>query len=158
MDKKRRMKTIDRVRLAVAVAVSVGGLSPVPAMAQDADSTRAGPSLTIEEVIVTAREKSESLQDIPMSVTAFSGEMLADSGYTDMSALGAMTPGLHFEAFDATRPLIYVRGIGTRAYDAGSDPSVGVFVDGAYNGRFGSLNMSLLDVERIEVLKPPIGS
>ena len=61
-----------------------------------------------------------------MSVTAFSGEMLADSGYTDMSALGAMTPGLHFEAFDATRPLIYVRGIGTRAYDAGSDPSVGV--------------------------------
>ena len=156
MDKNRRMNTADRLRL--AMAVSVGGLSPAVAMAQDASSRGADQSLRIEEVVVTARKKTESLQDVPMSVTAFSGDTLADSGYVDLSALGAMTPGMTFEAFDPTRPLIYVRGIGTRAYDAGSDPSVGVFVDGAYNGRFGSLNMNLLDVERIEVLKGPQGT
>lgn len=133
-------------------------LMPSMSVLAQVDSQPVAPTLALEEVVVTARKKSESLQDVPMSVSAFSSEELQNKGFVDLSAIGAMTPGLHFEAFDPTRPLIYVRGIGTRAYDAGSDPSVGVFVDGAYHGRFGSLNMNLLDVERIEVLKGPQGT
>lgn len=143
---------------AFSTLCSVGIVLPVsvaqavqPALAQDG-------GLMLEEVVVTARKKAETLQDVPMSVSALSSDILENKGFVDLSAIGELTPGLYFEAFDPSRPLIYVRGIGTRAYDAGSDPSVGVFVDGAYNGRFGSLNMNLLDVERIEVLKGPQGT
>ena len=136
----------------VGVILSLGAALPIPhSLAQEV-------SPVLEKVLVTARKKTETLQDVPMSVSALSAEMLENKGFVDLSAIGEMTPGLCFEAFDPTRPLVYVRGIGTRAYDAGSDPSVGVFVDGAYNGRFGSLNMNLLDVERIEVLKGPQGT
>jgi iron complex outermembrane receptor protein len=156
MNNNRRINAVDRASLAAAVSMAV--LLPELALAQDVASPTQGASLSIEEVMVTARKKSESLQDVPMSVSTFSSDVLDNRGFVDLSSIGRMTPGLHFEAFDPTRPLIYVRGIGTRAYDAGSDPSVGLFVDGAFHGRFGSLNMNLLDVERIEVLKGPQGT
>lgn len=112
----------------------------------------------LEEIVVTARKRAETLQDVPMSVSAFSADDLENQAATDLSQIGKFTPGLYYELNDHTRPLIYVRGIGTRAYDAGSDPSVGLFVDGAYRGRFGAINLSLMDVERVEVLKGPQGT
>ena len=109
-------------------------------------------------VVVTARKKEESLQDVPMSLSAVTGESLEAAGYSELNDLARITSNVYFEAADRTKPLIYIRGIGTRGYDAGSDPSVGVFVDGVYQGRFGALDMDLLDVERVEVLKGPQGT
>ena len=112
----------------------------------------------IEEIVVTARKKEESLQDVPLAVSAFQGDELASAGYSELSQIGKLTPGLYYETFDRTKPQLFIRGIGSRQYDAGSDPSVGVYLDGAYLGRFGALDLNLTDIERVEVLKGPQGT
>jgi iron complex outermembrane receptor protein len=112
----------------------------------------------VEEIVVTARKRAESIQDVPLSVSAFSAEDLVDAGFDDLASVARFTPNLWFETTDPSRSFIFIRGIGTRQYDSGSDPSVGVFVDGVYQGRFGGLDPDLLTVERIEVLKGPQGT
>ncbi|MFN7609712.1 MAG: TonB-dependent receptor plug domain-containing protein, partial [bacterium] len=112
----------------------------------------------VEVIVVTARKQSESLQDVPMSISAVSGKDLEDAGYTELNDISRLSSNVYFEAADRSKPLIYIRGIGTRSYDAGSDPSVGVFVDGVYLGRFGALDMDLMDVARVELLRGPQGS
>ena len=112
----------------------------------------------IEEIVVTARKRTESLQDVPISVAAVSGDVLESAAYQELNDIDRITPNVVFEGLDRTKPLINVRGIGTRTYDPGSDPSVGVFIDGVYLGRFGGLDMDLMQIERIEVLKGPQGT
>ena len=124
--------------------------SPAPA----ADSQATG----ITDIVVTARKQSESLQDVPMSISAVSGKDLENAGYTELNDVARLSGNVFFEAADRTKPQIYIRGVGTRSYDAGSDSSVGVFVDGVYLGRFGALDMDLMDVQRVEVLRGPQGS
>lgn len=112
----------------------------------------------IQDIVVTARKQEESLQDVPMSISAISGQALEAAGYTEINDIARLSGNVFFEAADRSKPQIYIRGIGTRSYDAGSDPSVGVFVDGVYLGRFGALDMDLVDVERVELLRGPQGS
>lgn len=127
-----------------------------PAAAQEAPATDSGAG--VEDIVVTARKQAESLQDVPMSISAVSGDTLESAGYTELNDIARLSGNVFFEAADRSKPQIYIRGVGTRSYDAGSDPSVGVFVDGVYLGRFGALDMDLLDVERVEVLRGPQGS
>ena len=136
------------------VGAAFSALAPTLALAAEANSN----SSTLEEIVVTARKRSESMQDVPLSVSAFSGDSLVKAGYSDLSNIARVAPGLYFEAPDRSRPLIYVRGIGTRSYDGGSDPSVGVFIDGVYQGRFGGLMVDLNDLAQVEVLKGPQGT
>ena len=138
--------------LGSAVGAAFAGLAPSVVLAADADTG------TLEELVVTARKRSESLQEVPLSVSAYTGEKLAAAGYSDLGNISRVAPGVYFEAPDRSRPLIYVRGIGTRSYDGGSDPSVGVFIDGVYQGRFGGLMVDLNDLARVEVLKGPQGT
>ena len=148
----------DRAALLALLGSTALTMTPVAAMAQAPAEADAATSIRQDEVVVTARKREERLQDVPMSLSAIGGEALETAGYTELSDLSRLTSNVFFEAADRTKPLIFVRGIGTRGYDAGSDPSVGVFVDGVYQGRFGALDMDLLDVERIEVLKGPQGT
>jgi iron complex outermembrane receptor protein len=131
-----------------------------PAMSQTrTEETSASADETgVTDIVVTARKQSESLQDVPMSIAAISGEALESAGYTELNDVARLSGNVFFEAADRTKPQIYIRGIGTRSYDAGSDSSVGVFVDGVYLGRFGALDMDLMDVERVELLRGPQGS
>lgn len=131
-----------------------------PAVSQTrAEETSASADETgVTDIVVTARKQSESLQDVPMSIAAISGEALESAGYTELNDVARLSGNVFFEAADRTKPQIYIRGIGTRSYDAGSDSSVGVFVDGVYLGRFGALDMDLMDVERVELLRGPQGS
>ena len=114
--------------------------------------------MTIEEVVVTARKRVESMQEVPISITALSGDAIDKAGVIEMNDVDRLATNVVFEGLDRTKPLVYVRGIGTRTYDPGSDPSVGVFVDGVYLGRFGGHDMDLNDIERVEVLKGPQGT
>ena len=134
----------------VALSLVAGGLPGRVAAEEGAG--------VIEEIVVTARKRSESLQDVPISVAAVSGDVLEAAAYQELNDIDRITPNVVFEGLDRTKPLINVRGIGTRTYDPGSDPSVGVFVDGVYLGRFGGLDMDLAQIERIEVLKGPQGT
>lgn len=115
-------------------------------------------STAIEEVVVTAERRSQSIQDIPASISAFDERAIRDGGIVDVSAVAPKVPGFYAGGFGTSRPQLYIRGIGTRQFDPGSESSIGVFVDEAYLGRTGGVLGTLKDVQRIEVLKGPQGT
>ena len=135
--------------LSILVPVAAMGGMSTPVAAQDE-------AQFLEEVIVTARKKSESLQDIPLSVSAFSGEQIARRAYRDLRDIAMATSGLEYEDFAtgglSTAPVI--RGMG-QTFTTSRVQNTGVFLDGIYLQRQSMVNPGLLDVERIEVLKGP---
>ena len=149
-------------RLMSGLLVSCAGaalLAAAPAHAQAGEENTASSNQGgISDIVVTARKQSESLQDVPMSISAVAGKDLENAGYTELNSVARLSGNVFFEAADRSKPQIYIRGVGTRSYDAGSDSSVGVFVDGVYLGRFGALDMDLMDIERVELLRGPQGS
>ncbi|MFK8030265.1 MAG: TonB-dependent receptor [Gammaproteobacteria bacterium] len=109
----------------------------------------------LEEVFVTAQKRTESLQDVPISITAVSGEEIVRSGLGNMDALQGRIPNFQIsEAAVSTE--IYIRGVGSSAND-GFEQSVGIFVDGVFGGRGRQFRAPFLDLERIEVLRGPQG-
>ena len=84
----------------------------------------------LEEVIVTARKREEAIQDVPVSVTAFTGNQLRDSGITNLKDIGYQTPGLQVDQGSGAQ--IWIRGIGQRDDGARIDGPVGVYLDGLY--------------------------
>lgn len=115
-------------------------------------------SQTLEEVVVTARKRAESLQNVPMSVSAFTAEQLRDAQIDDITDLQKMTPNITINetsALVAGAVQVFIRGIGN---DPGFDSGVGIYVDDTYiNSTTGAL-LEVYDVERIEVLKGPQGN
>ncbi|WFL76366.1 TonB-dependent receptor [Altererythrobacter arenosus] len=134
-------------------------LTPLPALAQDADEADANPRLAegIPEIIVTARKTEESINDAPAAISAFSTEVLDERGLNDIADIGNQTPGLSFsQAFgrDTDRPVI--RGLGNvlAGVQFGVESGVAIFIDGAlFRGDIQSLNFDAL--ERIEIVKGP---
>jgi len=134
-----------------------------PAMAQEAAPAPAAQNgvddgLGIEDIIVTARRREESLQSAPITVTAFSGDQLEEKGITDFSRLAQATPGINFDAFPKAAPRPFFRGVGSSNQGAGGDPSSVAFLDGVYLGRAAMLGIDFYDMERVEVLKGPQGT
>lgn len=123
-----------------------------PAMAQDDGG--------LEEIVVTAQRKSESLQDTPISIVAFSTTTLENKGISGLSDLQTQVPNLQLTPFpnNATSPRVYIRGIGNNSDHHTQDPSVAVYVDGVYMARSQGLATEVADLERIEVLRGPQGS
>ena len=113
----------------------------------------------LEEVVVTATKRAESLQDIPVTVNAFSSETIQEAGINNAGDLAIMTPALNINV--NTSPFnarMTIRGIGTAQTDPALEPSVGLFVDGVFFGRTGLGMSDLTDIERIEVLQGPQGT
>jgi len=116
-------------------------------------------ALMLEEVLVTATRRTERLQDVPMSVSAFGSDFLQDSGINDLANLDEYTPNLKITPGQSTRATSFrIRGIGSVGTNSGIDPSVGIFLDGVYQGRAGMSIGDLVDVERVEVLRGPQGT
>lgn len=113
---------------------------------------------TVADIVVTAQRRSERMQDVPVTMTALTGERLDRAGAVRADDIANLTPGLTVGSFTPTRPQIFIRGIGTRQIDIGSDPSIGVFVDDVYVGRVSGQMTGLADLERVEVLKGPQGT
>ncbi len=109
-------------------------LPPLLATAGSANGEVAstGPDpLALEEVVVTANRREESIQEVPMSVTAFTSEFFRDSGVTNLTGLEQYTPSLKITpGTDSNSTSIRIRGIGSVGTNAGIDPSVGIFIDG----------------------------
>jgi len=145
-----------RALLCAATALS-GAAMAAPVLAQEAEAAAVEPP-AVEEVIITARKKAESLQDTPVTVTAFSGEKLQEEGITDFQKLADATPGLTIDAFPRAAPRPFFRGIGSSNQSAGGDPSSVAFLDGVYLGRGAMLAVDTFDLERVEVLKGPQGT
>ncbi|MEM8499372.1 MAG: TonB-dependent receptor [Pseudomonadota bacterium] len=116
-------------------------------------------SLVLEEVIVTANRREQNLQEVPMSVSAFGGKFFKDSGVTDLAGLEQYTPSLKITPnTDSRGTSVRIRGIGSVGTNSGIDPSVGIFIDGVYQGRAGMSISDLIDIERVEVLRGPQGT
>ena len=149
---------IGRVATAASVlALAIGGMSSA-AYAQDAegDESQAG---GLDVIVVTATKREENLQSVPVAVTAFSEELIQETGIQATEDIAVLTPSLHqlnISSPFATR--LSIRGIGTAQSDPALEASVGVFVDGVFIGRTGLATSDLTDIQRIEVLQGPQGT
>ena len=147
------MNLYKKSRLAVMASAVVGASSislPLSAVAQE--------SRVLEEVMVTAQKRSESVQDVPIAISAFSNEMIGKTGIDTVTDLIPMVPGLTGSTTGVGTPVWAIRGISTNAFGVGAEPSVAVFVDDGYIGRPGLSNNAFFDISRIEVVKGPQSS
>ena len=112
----------------------------------------------IEEVVVTAQKRAENVQDVPISISTFSGDFMEDSGIHTLQELGQFTPNLTLsQSSQVANNRIIMRGVGSVGNNA-IEPSVAVFIDGVYYPRPSSIVGSLTDLEMVEVLRGPQGT
>ncbi|MGH8221604.1 MAG: TonB-dependent receptor, partial [Woeseiaceae bacterium] len=111
----------------------------------------------IEEITVTATKRSESVQDVPLAITAITGAFSRDVNLNDVKDLVAYTPGVTGNSQDSFIDAISVRGIRTQDFGVGGDPSAAFFKNELYEGRNGSAVTSLFDIDRAEILRGPQG-
>ena len=115
--------------------------------------------VVIEEIIVTATRREESMQDIPVAVTAVTGEMLTESGVQDVFTLQEQAPALVVSrSQQSTVTTFSIRGIGTSSQNFGLESSVGLYVDDVYRSRQSSLVNNLVDIDTVEILRGPQGT
>ncbi len=110
----------------------------------------------LEEVIVTAQKREQTLRDVPSSVTAVTSDLLAKSATTNFNDLGKIASGIEIGGgSDGFGAQVRIRGIGTNKFSPGISPSVGIFVDDIPLVDIGSAYNNLSDIERLEILKGP---
>ncbi|MEE2693170.1 MAG: TonB-dependent receptor [Pseudomonadota bacterium] len=148
----------DGVKRALLAGVSTIGatLSVDAALAQGPAET--GARERGDEVVVTARRREESLQDVPVAVSAFDDGRIAELQADTLSGLQYATPNFYFDQGDASNAVIYLRGIGQNDSLAFADPGVGVYIDDVFIARSQAAFLELFDVQRVEVLRGPQGT
>lgn len=148
---------ISFIRAALLAGIATPGLFvATPVIAQDAaEADNAG-----DEIIVTARRREESLQDVPVAVSAFSGEALEMRGALDLTDVGNITPNTTLETSRGSNSTLsaFIRGIGQQDPVSGFEPGVGIYLDDVYLNRPQAAVLDIYDVERIEVLRGPQGT
>ena len=113
----------------------------------------------LEEIVVTAQKRSENLQDVPVSVTAFTAAQLKDQRVGDVLALSGLSPGLQIKTDDnAANPRIFIRGIGVNDFNPATASAVGVYVDGVYVASPLAQMSGFYDLQQVEVLRGPQGT
>ena len=114
---------------------------------------------TVDTIIVTVNKREQSLQEVPATVTALSGELMQDAGVKDIKDLQILTPGLTVTSTsNETVTTARIRGVGTVGDNPGLESSVGIVIDGVYRPRNGVSFGDLGELERVEVLKGPQGT
>jgi len=143
--------------LAATALMALG--RPVAAQSPASDETPAEESL-LEEVVVTARRRLERLMDVPMAVTALSGQELDQLGALDLTFLTQTTPNTSVEPARGTNNALaaYIRGVGQQDHIAGFETGVGLYVDDVYFNRPQVALLDIYEIERIEVLRGPQGT
>lgn len=112
----------------------------------------------LEEVIVTAQKHEQSLGDVDISITAFTGNQLSQLGYTNTVDVAAQTPGLNFSQEHPYVTGLSIRGVSQRDFSSHNEPPVATYVDGAYVSTMGAAHAQMFDLERVEVLRGPQGT
>ncbi|MFT4636305.1 MAG: iron complex outermembrane receptor protein [Chitinophagales bacterium] len=144
------MKKIFRSKHVIAsrmlVSIALVGLAPNIAAAP------------LEEIVVTAERRTQSQQDVPLSITTITGDAIGVSGISEIRDVALKTPNLSITNFTIAEPQVFLRGVGTTSDSAGSDPTVSMFVDDVYIARSGGGSSDLFDLERIEILRGPQGT
>jgi iron complex outermembrane recepter protein len=133
--------------------------APAVALAQDT-GPQASEESGSDEVIITARRRAETLQDVPIAVSSFTGEQLDDVGAADLTALSTKVPNLTLQVARGSNSTIiaFIRGVGQQDPLWGFEPGVGLYVDDVYIARPQGAILDVFDIERIEVLRGPQGT
>ncbi len=144
-EKKRTLS--HAIKMACYAMAAIG---TVPAVSQN---------LILEEIVVTAQKRTESLQDVPIAVSAISGEKIVEAGIQGMEDLSSYVPNfnLFISPGGGSPARIFIRGIGS-GNNVAFEQSVGMFIDGVYTGRSQQYLVPFLDVASVEVLKGPQGA
>ncbi len=114
----------------------------------------------LEEIVVTAQKREQRVQDVAMSITAFSGDQVREMGFTNTTDIVAMTPGFNYTVPNGEGSQInfFLRGVGLNDFQDVNENPVGAYFDDVYRGAMGGLSMQLFDMERVEVLRGPQGT
>jgi iron complex outermembrane recepter protein len=129
----------------------------VATILQAASVASAAEAVVLEEIIVTAQNRVENVQKVPIAINVVGAEEIAESGFTSMNDMGKIAPAVQITN-DNSAVRVTVRGVGTNSNDEAQDTSVVVNVDGEYINRPQILSVSMFDLERVEVLRGPQGT
>ena len=136
------------------------GMSAISAFAQEDQSafTQDPLARVIEEVIVTAQHRPQPVQDVPIAVTAISGETLQNQDLFELSEVARLTPGFTSSSFSQSEPIFAIRGASNTFSQAGASKPVGVFLDDVYISRNTASAFELYDLEQIAIARGPQGT
>jgi len=138
----------------LTVLLSVAGTS----YAQEEAPAGEGKAMVLDEVIVTARKREETLQESPVAISALSADALKEAGVSNTRDLQQAVPGLNFTEQGSKNPSIFIRGVGARESNAALDPGVGVYINGIYIPRTDGQLLDTVDTESVQVLRGPQGT
>lgn len=123
----------------------------------DVAGAQVAPEAGLTDIVVTAQRREQNLQNVAITVTAVSGDVLIERGVYDISQLGKFVPGFDFQLTgNDLRPAM--RGVRTDSIDVNADPTIGYFVDGIYQARTSQASVGFVDVARVEVQRGPQGT
>ncbi|GLS98887.1 TonB-dependent receptor [Sphingobium jiangsuense] len=158
------LKSHIRFRTAAAIAgLAVGMACSTTALAQDADNRAAAGQRdgrrvqSIGEIVVTAQKREQKLQDVPVSITAVTGEKMEDLKVTDLRSIQSYVPNMAV-LNSGVNPVVFIRGFGSGPNNVAFDQEVSVYLDGIYGGRGAQFSAPFFDLERMEVLRGPQGA
>ncbi len=136
------------------------GLSTAAVAAEQEQRSEGSGSALLEEVIVTARKREESAQDVPLSVSAYSSDQLEALKIRDLQNLSVGMPNVAMDDIGTVRSTanFSIRGLGINSSIPSIDPTVGVFIDGVYMGQNTGIVLDMFDIRSIEVLRGPQGT
>lgn len=167
MGKTMHREVMHRSRLLLSTFLAGCVLAPAAAAAQDDNSdgaaSNAAADVFRQEIVVTARKRAESVQSIPLAISAYSGDAIEARGVQKLDGVANFTPNLTLQnnpSFGGagSSAAIYIRGIGQKEFLPTTEPGVGVYVDGVYVARSVGALLDLVDVERVEILRGPQGT
>lgn len=139
--------------LIVAGSVALGA----PASAQTGATETSAADPLLEEIIVTATKREQRLQDVPVSITAITGETIQERQISDLRNLQGYVPNMAI-LNSGVNPVVYIRGFGSGPNNVAFDQEVSVYLDGIYGGRGAQFTAPFFDLERMEVLRGPQGA
>ncbi|MCG3171811.1 MAG: Vitamin B12 transporter BtuB [Pseudomonadales bacterium] len=155
MPKHQPLSTYRASAIAIAIATAAGAGTAVPSIAQDGQRATG-----LEEIVVTAQRREESLQDTPIAITAFTADKLGDLGVFDVSQVAGFAPNVNMmkQPSSNSNMGIAIRGIGVGETHLTADPKVGLYIDGIFISKTVGAVFDIAELERIEVLRGPQGT
>ncbi|MCR8923142.1 TonB-dependent receptor [Dasania sp. GY-MA-18] len=142
--------TVNLKKLSLAVSMAVAAQAAITPLAH---------ALQMEEVAVTARKQTESAQDVPIAISAFSGDLMTDLGVSESGDIALFTPNFTWHTeFGRASPQPYMRGIGTNNFSPINNGPIAIYQDNVFIGPNVAQGFATFDVERVEVLKGPQGT
>jgi iron complex outermembrane receptor protein len=157
-----QLKNVVRLLCCTVLLLMVAMVCPRLVLAQQAREDGAAGNIQIEDIIVTAQRREESLQETPISISVFTTEELRQRNLTNLMEVSHFAPNVVMSTASSgsgggNNSQIYIRGVGQTDFLFTTDPGVGIYMDGVYLPRTLGGVLDLLDIERVEILRGPQG-